>query len=202
MAGGGAARQWALAAVPPLLLAPWLALNVDRYGSPTVDAAGSPGVVGSVEGAGVLDRLRDLPTWAEHLLDGVLPQEWIHQLGVWWVRLAADALALGLLAAAIAALVVGRRDWRIWFLALPAIGGLGLLVAVYLFTGSLEIFLLRYVYPALPPLALAAEFGLARGGVTRVHVAGLLAVTLLLGALWVDLAGFFWFNNVGAKLGI
>ena len=190
--------------MPPLLLAPWLALNVDRYGSPTVDATGSPGVVGSVEGARrARPRCGDLPTWAEHLLDGVLPQEWIlpaRRLVGPARRRRARARAAG--RGASRRSCVGRRDWRIWFLALPAIGGLGLLVAVYLFTGSLEIFLLRYVYPALPPLALAAGIGLARGGVTRVHVAGLLAVTLLLGALWVDLAGFFWFNNVGAKLGI
>ena len=202
-ARAGAPRsQWALAAIPPLLLAPWLALNVERYGSPTVDAVGSPGVVGSLQGAGVLDRLRELPHWSSFLLDGVLPQEWILQFDVWWVRLVADGLVLGLLAVGIAALVAGHREWRAWFLALPAIAGLGLLVAVYTLTSSLEIFLLRYVYPALPPLALGAGVVLAGRVPSRVQVAVLTVGTLAVSALWVRLAGFYWFNDIGAKLGI
>jgi hypothetical protein len=202
-ARAGAPRtQWALAAIPPLLLAPWLALNVERYGSPTVDAVGSPGVVGSVQEGAVLDRLRELPRWASHLLDGVLPQEWILQFDVSWVRLVADGLVLGLLAVGIAALVAGRREWRAWFLALPAIAGLALLVAVYTLTSSLEIFLLRYVYPALPPLALGAGVVLAGRVPSRVQVAVLSVGTLAVFALWVRLAGFYWFNDIGAKLGI
>ena len=194
--------QWALAAVPPLLLAPWLALNVDRYGSPTVDAVGSPGVAGPLRTAGVLDRIQDMPHWAAKLLDGVLPQEWIGQLDVGWVRVTASVLLLGLAAAGIAALVVGRRDWRVWFLALPALAGLASLVAVYTFTGSLEIFLLRYIYPALPPLALAAGIVLAGRAPGRVQLAVLSVGTLAVFALWVRLAGFYWFNDIGAKLGI
>ena len=194
--------QWALAAVPLVLLAPWLALNVERYGSLTVNAIGTPGVVGSVQTAGLLARVRDMPHWAAKLLDGVLPQEWIPQLDVWWVRLVSDGLVLGLLGVGIAALVAGRREWRAWFLALPAIAGLGLLAAVYTLTSSLEIFLLRYIYPALPPLALGAGIVLAGRVPTRVQVAVLSVGTVVVFALWVRLAGFYWFNDVGAKLGI
>jgi 4-amino-4-deoxy-L-arabinose transferase-like glycosyltransferase len=199
---GAPRRQWALAIVPPLLLAPWVALNVDRYGSPTVDAVGSPGVAGPVRTSGVVDRIQDMPHWAAHLLEGALPQEWIGQLDVWWVRLASDGLVLGLLAVGIAALLAGHREWRAWFLALPAIAGLGLLVAGYTFTSSLEIFLLRYIYPALPPLALGAGVVLAARVPSRVQVAVLGLGTLVVFALWVRLAGFYWFNDVGAKLGI
>ena len=132
----------------------------------------------------------------------MLPQEWIGQLDVGWVRVTASALLLGLAAAGIAALVAGRRDWRVWFLALPALAGLASLVAVYTFTGSLEIFLLRYIYPALPPLALAAGIVLAGRARGRVQLAVLSVGTLAVFALWVRLAGFFWFNDIGAKLGI
>ncbi|HET8949790.1 MAG TPA: glycosyltransferase family 39 protein [Solirubrobacteraceae bacterium] len=202
-ARAGASRaQWALVAVPPLLLAPWLALNVDRYGSPTVDAVGSPGVAGPVQTSGVIDRIQGMPHWAAHLLDGVLPQEWLGQFDVWWVRLVSDGLVLGLLAVGIAALFAGRREWRAWFLALPAIAGLGLLVAGYTFTSSLEIFLLRYIYPALPPLALGAGVVLAARVPPRVQTAVLGVGTLAVFALWVRLAGFFWFNDIGSKLGI
>jgi 4-amino-4-deoxy-L-arabinose transferase-like glycosyltransferase len=199
---GAPKAQWALVAVPPLLLAPWLALNVDRYGSPTVDAVGSPGVAGPVQTSGVIDRIQGMPHWAAHLLDGVLPQEWLVQFDVWWVRLVSDGLVLGLVAVGIAALVAGRREWRAWFLALPAIAGLGLLVAGYTFTSSLEIFLLRYIYPALPPLALGAGVVLAARVPPRVQAAVLGVGTLAVFALWVRLAGFFWFNDIGAKLGI
>jgi len=202
-AWAGAPRaQWALAAVPLLLLAPWLALNIERYGSLTVNALGTPGVVGSVQTAGLLDRVGDMPHWAAKLFDGVLPQEWILQLDVWWVRLVADGLLLGLVAVGIAALVAGRREWRAWFFALPAIAGLGLLVGVYTLTGSLEIFLLRYVYPALSPLALGAGIVLAGRVPSRVQVAVLSVGTLAVFGLWVRFAGFYWFNDIGAKLGI
>jgi hypothetical protein len=183
------------------MLAPWLVLNADRYGSPTVNIEGAPGIAGPVQTQGTLDRVLDLPPLLARLLDGVLPQEWIVQLDVWWVRLVADGLAIALLAAGVAALVACRLQWRAWFLALPLASGLGLFVAVNLLTGT-DIFYLRYLYPALIVFALGAGVGLARGGPGRLHVAGLAAFTLVAGALWVDLAGFFWFNDLGRKLGI
>jgi 4-amino-4-deoxy-L-arabinose transferase-like glycosyltransferase len=198
---GASPALWAVLALPPLMLAPWLALNVERYGSPTVDIEGDPGVAGEVQTAGAFDRLVDLPRPAARLLDGVLPQEWLIQLDVWWVRLVVDGLAIGLLAAGLAGLVIARRAWGAWFLALPLASGLGMVVSAFLVTGA-DSFYLRYVYPALLPFALGAGIGLARRGVSRLHVGGLLAVTLILGGLWVDLAGFFWFNDIGRKLGI
>ena len=195
------ARTLAVAAVPPLMLAPWLILNTERYGSPTVNIEGSPGIAGPVQTDGTFDRLLDLGPLFARLLDGVLPQEWIMQLDVWWVRLVVDGLAVALLAAGVAALIADRRAWRAWFLALPLACGVGLVVAVNLLTGT-DIFYLRYLYPALVVFALGAGIGLARKGPTRLHVAGLAAYTLVVGVLWVDLAGFFWFNDFGRKLGI
>jgi hypothetical protein len=194
-------RSLAVAAVPPLMLAPWLILNAERYGSPTVNIEGSPGIAGPVQTDGSFDRVLDLGPLFARLLDGVLPQEWIVQLDVWWIRIVVDGLAIALLVAGVAALIADRRAWRAWLLALPLACGVGLFVAVNLLTGT-DIFYLRYLYPALIAFALGAGIALARGGPTRLHVAGLAACTLVTGVLWVDLAGFFWFNDIGRKLGI
>jgi hypothetical protein len=199
--GRWCARSLAVAAVPPLMLAPWLILNAERYGSPTVNIEGSPGIAGPVQTDGSFDRVLDLGPLFARLLDGVLPQEWIVQLDVWWIRIVVDGLAIALLVAGVAALIADRRAWRAWLLALPLACGVGLFVAVNLLTGT-DIFYLRYLYPALIAFALGAGIALARGGPTRLHVAGLAACTLVTGVLWVDLAGFFWFNDIGRKLGI
>jgi hypothetical protein len=183
------------------MLAPWLILNAERYGSPTVNIEGSPGIAGPVQTDGSFDRVLDLGPLFARLLDGVLPQEWIVQLDVWWIRIVVDGLAIALLVAGVAALIADRRAWRAWLLALPLACGVGLFVAVNLLTGT-DIFYLRYLYPALIAFALGAGIALARGGPTRLHVAGLAACTLVTGVLWVDLAGFFWFNDIGRKLGI
>lgn len=199
---GPARRRWALLAVPPLMLAPWLIMNLARYGSPTVNIAGEAGAVGPVRTAGFGDRIGDLPGLLERFADGVLPQEWVRRvLEVTWIDVVTDVLALGLLAAGLAALVRCRREWRAWFLALPLLGAVAVIVAIYVATGT-DNFYLRYVYAALVPFALGAGIGLTRGAVTRLHVGTLLTATLVIGALWVHLAGFFWFNDVAAKLGI
>ena len=98
----GSARSLAVAAVPPLMLAPWLILNAERYGSPTVNIEGSPGIAGPVQTDGTFDRVLDLGPLFARLLDGVLPQEWIVQLDVWWIRLVVDGLAIALLVAGVA----------------------------------------------------------------------------------------------------
>jgi 4-amino-4-deoxy-L-arabinose transferase-like glycosyltransferase len=199
---GPALRRWALLAVPPLMLAPWLIMNIARYGSPTVNIAGEAGAVGPVQTVGLGDRIGDLPAFLERFPDGVVPQEWVRRvLEVTWVDVVTDVLALGLLAAGLAALVRCRREWRAWFLALPLLGAVGLVIAIYIATGT-DNFYLRYIYAALPPFALGAGIGLTRGAVTRLHVGTLLTATLVIGGLWVHLAGFYWFNDIARKLGV
>jgi hypothetical protein len=167
-----------------------------------VNIAGEAGAVGPVRTVGFGDRIGDLPGLLERFADGVLPQEWVRRvLEVAWIDVVTDVLALGLLAAGLAALVRCRREWRAWFLALPLLGAVAVIVAIYIATGT-DNFYLRYVYAALLPFALGAGIGLTRGAVTRLHVGTLLTATLVIGALWVHLAGFFWFNDVAAKLGI
>jgi 4-amino-4-deoxy-L-arabinose transferase-like glycosyltransferase len=199
---GPARRRWALLAVPPLMLAPWLVLNIARYGSPTVNIAGEAGAAGPVQTTGLGDRIGALPGLLERLPDGVVPQEWVRRvLDVTWIDVLTDVLALGLLAAGLAALARGRRDWRAWFLALPLLGAVALIVAVYLVTGT-DSFYLRYVYAALLPFALGAGIGLTRGAASWRHVGALLAANVVAGVLWTYLAGYFWFNGLGRTLGI
>jgi 4-amino-4-deoxy-L-arabinose transferase-like glycosyltransferase len=192
----------ALAAIPPLMLTPWLVSNRVRYDALTVDITGAQGVVAPVSASGLLDRVGALPELNARLLEGVLPQEWNGQLDVWWVRGVVDVLALLLLAAAIGLLATRRRDWQLWFLALPFIAGVLLMNVVYVLTGS-DTFLLRYIYATIPPLALGVGLGLARTSTRRVPLVPIAAaVSLLVAALWVDMGGAFYFTDVGDKLGI
>jgi hypothetical protein len=184
-----------LAVLPLVMLAPWLAANHARYGAFTVDIAGNAGVAPRVPGR-LADRLGDLPRLNARLVQGVLPQEWVGQYGVWWVHAAVWVLAVGLLAGALAALLARHRDARVWFLAAPFIAGVLLMNLVYLRTGN-DTFFLRYLYPTLGPLALAVSLGFPR----RVPLAAV-AATALAFALWVDMAGAFYFTDIGHQLGI
>jgi 4-amino-4-deoxy-L-arabinose transferase-like glycosyltransferase len=192
----------ALAAIPPIMLAPWLISNLVRYDSLTVDIMGGQGVVSPVTSSGLLSRLGALPELDARLLDGVLPQEWNVQLDVWWIRVVVDGLAILLLAGAIGLLATRRRDWQLWFLALPFVSGVLLMNVVYVLTGS-DTFLLRYIYATIPPLALGVGLALGRawpGKLPVVPIAG--AASLVVAALWLDMGGAFYFTDIGDKLGI
>jgi hypothetical protein len=192
----------ALAAIPPIMLAPWFVSNFERYDSLTVDITGAQGVVSPVTSSGLLSRVGALPELNARLLEGVLPQEWIAQLDVWWIRLVVDGLAILLLAGAIGLLATRRKDWQMWFLATPFISGVLLMNIVYVLTGS-DTFLLRYIYATIPPLALGMGLALGRAWTVKLPVALVAcAVSLVVAALWVDMGGAFYFTDMGDKLGI
>lgn len=191
-------------ALPLVVLAPWLALNQARYDAPTVNIQGQPGVVQPIGSSGGGGRLGDLGPLDRRLLDGVLPQEFRGQLGVGWVRAAVDALALALLAAALALLLARGRDVATWLLVLPFLSGLVLVNATYVLTGNDE-FLLRYLAPTLPPVALGAGIAAAasrRPAVRRVLPVAAGAASLVALALWLDVAGAFYVTDLGTRLGI
>ena len=192
----------ATAALPAAMLAPWLLLNLQRYGSPTVKITGAEGVLEPVTSAGLLDRVRALPRQNERLLEGVLPQEWVGQVDVWWVGGAVHGIAILLVAAAVLLLVVRRKEWQTWFLVTPFISGVVLMNATYLLTGN-DTFLLRYIYPTLGPLALSVGLALARRPMPRAaSIAAPAMVAVVVLALWVDMFGAFYFTDVGRQLGI
>ena len=222
-------RTWRSAAVavgllvlPLLVLGPWLALNVVRYGSPTVDILGQPQIVElsrpqsgappplpppdslppPVRGATASERLSALPDLNARLLDGVVPGEWEHHLKRTWIRVATAGLLGALLLALIALAAARAGGWRLVFLALPVLSGLLLMNVVAVASGDDAVHL-RYLYPALPALALGIGLALhdtAAG--RRLLVPGTAVLTVLVGAVWVWLAGSYYFVDAGSLLGI
>jgi hypothetical protein len=131
-----------------------------------------------------------------------VPGEWDRHLRRTWIRVATVG-ALGALLLALGALVAARAGgWRLVFLALPAVSGVLIMNLVAVLTGDDAVHL-RYLYPAMMPLALGV--GLALHGIAagrRLLVPGAACLTLLVGAVWVWLAGSYYFVDAGGLLGI
>ena len=88
----------------------------------------------------------------------------------------------------------------IWFFALPVATGYAMLVLTLL-SANWPSFNLRYLYPLLPALAVAIVVAVPRG--RELLAWGVVAgCSVLLAAVWIDMAGAFYFTDVGAKLGI
>lgn len=185
---------------PALLLAPWLASNLVRFGSLTANAAARAQQEPVLNPTGRDYGLGDLPGGLWRLTEGVLPQEWAGQLDVAWVRAATLLLLAILLAGAVAfAATASARLLRLAGLAV--LGALAVAVAVLL-AADWDVFLLRYFYAVLPALAVGVAAAAYRCLAPRL-VAGLVVAQLaLLAALWVDGAGAFYFTDLGGRLGI
>lgn len=189
-------------ALPALALTPWLIDNLSRFGQLTAnDLARAQQLPFLFPNGPPSFGVGDLPGRVAELLDGAVPQEWYGQLDVWWVGTVARGLPLLLVVAVVVALA--RRGQpsgarlTIAFFALPVVASLALMTATLL-VEQWDIFLLRYVVPALPPLAIAAAAAMSPG---QRRTLGVLA-TVLLGALWIDMAGAYLFLDVGDRLGI
>jgi hypothetical protein len=202
-------RAWALVALavalPLALLAPWLISNEVRYGALTAGAIAkqlqAPLVnpTGQHYGVGaVLSRL-----W--RLDRALLPQEWWSQYAKAGLDLILWLVPAVLLAGA---LVPALRRPRLLRSRAAALLGSPLPLGVITLAGIVVIvdwpsFLPRYVNPALPLLALFAAW--AWQGTRRWPGAVLATVagsTVLTGAVWVYMAGAYYFTNIGAALGI
>jgi hypothetical protein len=192
----------ALAAVvaPAVVLSPWLASNVVRLGTLTANGAALDQQQPFLYPTGDRPGLADLPGRLWQLSQGVLPQEWTAQLDVAWVRavtlLLVAALAAGALAAAI------QRRSPLGWMALAGVAGYLALATGALSLEHWDVFLLRYAAPLLPALGVsAAAWMWKRAGDRRTLVAATGGV-LLTGALWADMAGRFYFTDLGHHLGI
>lgn len=193
-------RSWRAAAgallAPAIVLSPWLISNVVRYGSPTLNSAARAQQAPVLYPGGNRFDVGDLPAAFARLVDGVLPQEFGAQLDVPWVRAATLVLFAMLV---IGAVVAWRpRTGRLATLSLVA----GLVVAIAtMLVANWDIFLLRYFYPVLPAIGVAAAATLWRRAPRLAAWSSGVQMALVL-ALWADMVGAFYFTDLGHSLGI
>lgn len=179
-----------LAAIPLLVLAPWLASNLHVYdaltGESAIRALQEPllnpdgrqfGVGEMVDGVGRLTR-------------AVVPDEWwVKFLSAPW-RLA--GYALGVAYVAVVAVGLARLP-RERALRLAVIGVLPVLaslawIAYALFVGNWDFFLPRYLYPELAVLGVVGAVCVRALGGTRAVVASAAGLTVALAGLWLYLS--------------
>jgi branched-subunit amino acid transport protein AzlD len=65
-----------------------------------------------------------------------------------------------------------------------------------------DVLLLRHAYPLLPALGVVAAAWLWRRAGDRAALVATTGGTVILAALWMDMAGRFYFVDLGAYLGI
>jgi hypothetical protein len=139
------------------------------------------------------DRLADLP-------DGVLPLEWTGQLEIPWVRAATLLLFAALFASCMVAVIQDRsRLTRLTTLAAAAF------LVIYSYgqvSQHWDVLLLRHAYPLLPALGVVAAAWLWRRAGDRAALVATAGGTVILAALWMDMAGRFYFIDLGEQLGI
>ena len=200
-----AALAWigAAAVIPLALLAPWVASNEARYGALTATALAKALQRPVVDPTGAHYGLGSVLAWLGRFERPLLPQEW-------WTQYAGAGAILRLvpallLAAALVPLVRRPRLARSRATALfasPLVLGFLTLAGIVLFA-DWPSFLPRYLNAEFVLLALFAAWAWvelrARPGVILATAA---AATALSAAVWVYMAGAFYFTNVGASLGI
>ena len=168
-------------ALPALLLAPWVASNVDRYGAPTASALVREMQEPVLNPTGADLGAGDLRALHGRLLGGVLAEEWWSELLSAAKRRVRDAFLI--LAVAVPfALVLVRRPPGWALLCAPLVLGLALMTAGLLI-GDWDFFYPRYLYGVLPAAGVA--IGAALGRAALPYAA---AVTLLLLGLWAHLS--------------
>ena len=168
-------------ALPALLLAPWMASNVDRYGAPTASALVREMQEPVLNPTGADLGAGDLRALHGRLLGGVLAEEWWSELLPAGKRRVRDAFLI--LAVAVPfALVLVRRPPGWALLCAPLVLGLVLMTAGLLI-GDWDFFYPRYLYGVLPAAGVAIGAALGRAALPYAAV-----VTLLLLGLWAHLS--------------
>lgn len=172
-------------ALPVLLLLPWVASNLDRYGAATAGGVVREMQEATLNPAGKDFGVADLPDRHRALLNGVLAEEWwseylsapkrrVRDVGLVVLFLVPLGLALHRRRA------LGAR----WLLGLPLVTGLALM-SVGLLVGNWDFFYPRYLYAVLPAFAVLGAFAVAR---TRAALPAFAAVTVALTGLWAYLS--------------
>jgi len=199
-----ARRPAALAAlaIPAVLLTPWLAWNLDAYGTLTANAQALAQQAPFLYADGERPGAGDLPARLAALTEGALPQEWVEQLERPAIGVAARALPVALVLLALAG--IARRPRAVLrsraalVLGAPVLLGMLTMVAT-LVAERHDIFLLRYVFPVLPAFALFAAWAWAG---ERAPARLALGSSVVAALLWVWMAGTYYFADVGRTLGI
>lgn len=175
-------------ALPPLLLAPWIASNLDRYGSPTASAIVRRMQEPFLNPTGETFGPLELPRLARTLPRGLLPEEWWSQLLEAGPRLLVGALTLALVLGPLALAARRRPEARAWLLlALPLGAGLALMAAGTV-TGDYDFFLPRYLHGGLAAYAVFAAVAVHRALGVRALLPAAAGATAVLAGLWTWLA--------------
>jgi 4-amino-4-deoxy-L-arabinose transferase-like glycosyltransferase len=178
------------AALPALMLAPWVALNLHNYGSLTGSGAVQELMDPVLNPTGRDYGPGDLPARHVALLNAVLPDEWWVEFLSTAKRRLRDVFALLVLALpALAGVRIPPAERRpaLVVLLLPLVAGV-LLMSVSLLVENYDAFYGRYLYGALPGFGVLAALALRRAFGERALLWSAGGVTALLLVLWAHLA--------------
>jgi 4-amino-4-deoxy-L-arabinose transferase-like glycosyltransferase len=178
------------AALPALMVAPWAALNLSDYGSPTGSGAVQALMDPVLNPSGRDYGADDLPDRHAQLLNAVLPDEWWVEFLSTAKRRLRDVFAVLVLALPVLAVVripPAERRPALTVLLLPLVAGV-LLMSVSLLVENYDAFYGRYLYGALPGFGVLAALAVRRAFGERALLWSAGGVTALLLALWAHLA--------------
>jgi len=177
-------------ALPALMAAPWIALNLHNYGEPTGSGAVQRLMDPVLNPSGRDYGLGELPARHVALLNAVLPDEWWVEFLSTAKRRLRDGFALLVLAVPMLAAVripPPERRPALTVLLLPLLAGV-VLMSVSLLGENYDAFYGRYLYGALPGFGVLAALALRRACGERALLWSAAGVTVLLLALWAHLA--------------
>ena len=198
LAWAGAGALIALA-----LLAPWIASNEARYGALTATALAKALQAPVVNPRGVSFGLGSVLSWLGRFERPILPQEWWPQYagaGV-IVRIAPALLALAALVPVVRRPQLALTREATLF-AVPLVLGVLMLAGIVL-VADWPSFLPRYVNPEFVLIALFAAWAwLEQRARPRTIARAAALASLFCAAIWVYMAGAYYFTNIGGSLGI
>ena len=180
----------AAAALPALMLAPWVAFNLHTYGSPTGSGAVQSLMDPVLNPNGRDYGPGDLASKHVSLLNAVLPDEWWVEFLSSAKRRLRDLFAVLVLAVPVLALVrvpSPERRPALVVLLLPLVSGV-LLMSVSLLVDNYDAFYGRYLYGTLPGFGVLGALAVRRALGDRALAWSAAGVTALLLALWAHLA--------------
>ena len=178
--------------IPVLMIAPWLASNLDRYGSLTGSSVVRQMQEPYLNPKGERWNVTDIPSRLVVLTRAPLAEEWwswfLSAPRRWVAGVLGFAVLAGVPAGVLGIRPSDRRNRLLALLALPVLAGIAWM-AIALQAANWDFFLPRYLYPAMPGFAAlaAVAVGRIRSGSLLMPVATTL--TVLLVGWWIYLAG-------------